>query len=181
MIPFQSSDAAILVTFDDTADGVITATLSGSLDLGGLSGSPDPGFYDPQTQGDTDRLYSINGDTSEYLSGIIVPSPLNMNPASGLNENFGFRPNILFVPVGTPVNGVLVIDDSFGSWTWNAENLSDIGLGDLGTTPLTVWQNPNVDGAEIRFVNAVPEPASAAIFGLAIFGLGLRRRRVFHL
>jgi len=176
-----SSKAAVLVTFDDSAPGAITATLVGSIDLFGLNHIQDD-EETPSTVSDgrTDALMTwVTGNPSRdsygASVGITANSGLNTVPDVGLTSTFGYALNALFVPFDTPVNGIHTLPpNSF--WQWNAENLSDIGLASLSSsTPLTVWRNPRANGTdgEIQFI-AVPEPTTAL---LSIFpGLFLLRR-----
>lgn len=177
----QQSQGALLVTFDDTGTG-ITATVTGSLDLVGLTRVADD--IDSPESAQTGTSTALVGltvsdpNSDVYSGGDVTASGLSAAPQSGPTVSFGYQDGLVFVDWPTALNRVLTMGagETFG---WGQELLSDIGLGSLSTTPTTVWNNPNASGTSgsIQFVNAVPEPGLPFFLGLACLGVFVRRKR----
>jgi hypothetical protein len=191
------AQGVVLVSFDDRGRG-ISAQFSGSLDLVGLEFREDdtvPGIFVGSTARSTTFVAIWDLPHDVYIGGDITLSGLEATNVDGVNLSFigytnitfgyslngvGPNNNALFVPGDTPLNGTIDAS-SLGSWNFPEETLADIGLGDLTTTPFTVWNNPNAEGLNgaIQFVRAapIPEPGSSVLLGWVAFGLLKRRNR----
>ncbi len=175
----SSATASILITFDDSAEGVITTTFSGSFNLIGLAYDKE---YSAVAYGASPtELYTVVGPYDSYTGGTGTGFFINTSPSQGLNTAFGLDTGgEITVPTDTPLNGVFDSILITQTYQWNAENLSDIGLGSLSTTPITVWSNPHAPEGEgdVLFV-AIPEPASVSLLGfVSVLGFLIRRHFV---
>lgn len=181
LLSVPQARGAILVTFDDTGSG-ITATVSGSLDLVGLSRVADDIDSPESAQtGSGSALISLtvsDPNSDVYSGGVATASGLSAAPQSGPSVTFGYQGEFVFVDWQTALNGVLTLGAG-ETFTWGQELLSDIGLGTLSTVPVAVWNNPNAQGTSgsIQFVNAVPEPSFPLFLGLTCLGVCVRRSR----
>lgn len=181
----QNSKAVITVMFEETGGNVV-ATISGSMDLIGLTRNLDD-YLGSRGSGvaNTTRLLQIGntddgGTGDRYAGGEVVDSPISMTFSSYIvSEAFGYADGTLWVPGATPLNATDYTPAAGMSMTWAGSSLADIGLDGLSPTPLTVWNNPNTSGdaGAIQFVGPVPEPSSSLLLGLAGLGLISRRKR----
>lgn len=175
----QNSKAGITVEFEETGGNVV-ATISGSIDLSGLTlgindnlGSRGSASYTTErflqigtaADGGTFDRYSGGVVTNSGLSLLEAPDTVAHTVTHTVTEAFGYVAGQLYVPgeiadnspAYTPTPGMTV---TFTSITpGESTSLADIGLGGLSATPLAVWNNPNAtgDAGSIQFVRPVPE------------------------
>jgi len=177
-----TAKAHVDVVFDESGP-TVTATVSGTVDLTGLtrdvndhlSGSDINLFV-------TDRhfawLFRDGGSGYDrYNNGTYTGATLpNVGPiASGNTISFGFLTSgsqfpksALYVHPSTPLNGVVTYSQTF---TWAESTLADIGLGSLTDTPVAVWQAPS--GDEIRISNGTPPSGPVQLFNECYTGAEL--------
>ncbi|YCM46978.1 PEP-CTERM sorting domain-containing protein (plasmid) [Verrucomicrobiaceae bacterium 227] len=186
MATAQNSEAVITVAFEETG-GDVVATISGELDLTGLTRGIDDNLGSRGVSAYTStRLLQIGtsgdgGSFDRYSDGTHVAFTLSMAPSSHtISETFGYTGDQLYVPGATPLNASAYTPAAGMTMTWSGMSLADIGLGTLSATPITVWNNPNAtgDAGAIQFVgSSVPEPSSSLLLGLAGLGFISRRKR----
>jgi hypothetical protein len=176
-----SAQAAVILEFEESG-GNVTATLTGTIDLTGLTRHSDNDSSGPWVLGNGSNLYVLNqgsvGPHDRYaFAGTATASGLTATPdsLSGL-EPFGFGGAAFFSDGGTPLNDPAYAPS--GTFTWNGTTLAGIGLSALTTTPTTVWTITEAGGSgdTIQFA-LVPEPSTTALLGLGGLALILRRRK----
>jgi hypothetical protein len=178
-----SAQAAVILQFEESG-GNVTATLTGTIDLTGLTRHSDNDSSGPWVLGNGSSLYILNdgsvGPHDRYASaGAATASGLSATPDSlSGGEPFGFGGSAFFSDGGTPLNDPAYAPS--GTFTWNGTTLAGIGLSALTTTPTTVWTITEAGGSgdTIQFALApVPEPSTTALLGLGGLALILRRRK----
>lgn len=180
----QTAQSAILVTFEHQTTGILTATITGTLDLNGLTRTDDDISVGRTRNrvGTGNQLSSLVAPGYDSYQGELVASfGVNTPVSRNLSVSFGFNGNTIFLPSTVGLNETVVVDSTWGFWSWQNATLENIGLGNITSTPLTVWNNPNASGTDgaIQFVSIgsipVPEPSSNMLSAFA--GLLIWRRR----
>jgi hypothetical protein len=174
-----SAQAAVILQFEESG-GNVTATLTGTIDLTGLTrhGNDDSGFTG--SLGNGSSLYVLKGAPAPHdryaNAGTATASGLTATPDSLSGGSFGYAGSAFFPDGPTPLNDPAYAPS--GTFTWTGKTLADIGLDALTTTPTTVWTITEAGGSgdTIQFA-LVPEPSTTALLGLGGLALILRRRK----
>jgi hypothetical protein len=164
------AQAAYIVVLEEVGNDVV-ATGSGTLDLGGLTflatsaargiitpniGSIVPG---PAILADLEIYGGVTGPGNFGSGGSTLA-----DSGSGAIVGIGSGGLTLFVPLGYD-SGTFLSNSS----TWLNETFSSLGAVP-GTYIWTLGTGPNADSFTL-IIAAIPEPASAALLGVALVGL----------
>jgi hypothetical protein len=180
------AQAAYVVTLQEVGSNVV-ATGSGSIDLAGLTGvNPGGGFFaDTGINGREIATGPVNVfEPVDLFSGFTGPSAFGSasgvfpSPSSGTGDPVainGASPQTLVLPAGYLSGGPLS-----STSTWDAATFASLGVTP-GTYEWTWGTGVHTDSFTLQIgpVAAAPEPASLALFGVGLAGLGMvvRRRR----
>jgi len=149
--------------------------------LGDSTSSAWVGTLNPTALGPTDVTREYHYQTTFSLAGF-DPSTAVINGQSS-QDNF-----LLDVLINGTSAGISESAVSFGGWAPFSFDAADIALLNGGTNTLTfIVQSATTNGTEdytslrVEFLtkeaSPIPEPASAALVGLATLGVLIRRRR----
>jgi hypothetical protein len=188
------ANAAIVIRFEEvppeTGSSIITttATATGFLDLTGVT--PFRESTSGITTNSTSASFNSSGElfsfgtfdstgSSDYYSGFPVATTLSFSrsPQVGTDTTFRIFSGFLYLPSTASDNEIFSADEIVGRWEWRfGGGLDFLGLGDLTTTPTTVFQLDGGVQDTIQFA-LVPEPASSVLLGLGGLAFLARRKR----
>jgi hypothetical protein len=174
-----AADATVTIDINQVG-GDVVATLSGDLNLTGLSLQPNPYSLSAGIEGQS--AYIGMGAGGESMAGYLglsgplnfgtggyVPSSSSTGDAFSLNGS-GFGPTYVFVPDGY-VSGTALS----GTTTWSGTTLALLGLAPGQYT----FSGPRLDQVIINIAGGVPEPGTWAMMlvGFGAIGFAMRRKR----
>lgn len=153
------------------------ATGSGSIDLGGLTYGESLSASGDVAAGRGVFVTGIGNAVSVYYP-ISDPGPFgdggDISPNSVVGDIFGVNGE---GQIGLPVG--YVSDTAFTSGaTWDSTTLAALGVTP-GVYQWTWGSGADADSFTLHIgeASSVPEPATLALFGLGLIGIGLSRRR----
>ncbi len=191
---FNSANSGLtIITFEGIAPANGFVTLTSPFEPLGASGPPISSFLNgPFAFDSAFSNSSIPGSPSDYIhsgfrnnSQFTIDLPINTNVV-GLN----FSEFIIGNPAGTgsvliqAFNGAVEIANGAFAASNASHFESFYGISGMGAvTQIVVTSNTNaqdavaIDNLSFGSSTPVPEPATLAVFGLGLAGLGIMRRR----
>jgi len=180
LLAIGGANATVLISFNETGPQV-TATLSGTFDLSGMTRDVDDDFAGSDIVSFTPTnfawLFRDGGSGYDRYQGGSAVGTMRPTVNPILNSgaiSFGNLGNAFYVDPTTPLNGTVSVSNTL---TWAESSLADIGLGSLADTPVTIFQGAGASPDFIQIVAVVPEPSSTLLVSAAGFALLMRRRR----
>jgi PEP-CTERM motif-containing protein len=176
-----AADATITVNIDQVGSDVV-ATMSGSLDLTGLSDA-GPFTLDPS---EIYALYAYvstgaQGSPVEGYSGLTGPSNFGSDaffvPSSTAGDAFVLDGSFFGIPYVFLPSGYASGDPLSGTSSWSDETLASLGLA----PGQYIWGDARLDSVVVNIgpVPGVPEPATwvMMLVGFGLVGWRMRRKR----
>jgi hypothetical protein len=157
--------------------GNVIATGRGSIDLSGLTYDGSLGASGDLAAG---RGVFVTGMTNPVSVYLPISDPgsfgdgMDMNPNSVVGDIFGVNGES---EIGVPVGYVSGTAFTSGA-TWDSTTLAALGVTP-GVYQWTWGSGADADSFTLHIgeASSVPEPATLALFGLGLIGIGLSRRR----
>ncbi|MFH1593623.1 MAG: PEP-CTERM sorting domain-containing protein [Candidatus Omnitrophota bacterium] len=179
--------------FDDiylngTMSNATIFSVGGSVDLyqDYAKNYSDTSPFGPQSTGTGGGRYDINaGQGDGFLLATDGTNVLNLTPRLLTDGNTGIQYTLrsVFDFNSTSGSGSMVLDVAGGSWGpfWDTDTLPEPnGDADMLLDYTSVNTGPNgwlIEAGGTARGNIVPEPASMAIFGIGLLGVGARFRK----
>ena len=183
-----SSAQAIVVAFDESADGDLGAPTAPTLLTFGIGTNTVTGQVDTNN-GDTRDAIAFTLSAGQTLDSIILlayDNPDTLALSDGNTGFFSLDNGLVSVIPGGGTSGEFLTGSTFNSTSVGSDlldlgNLTDgpgITGGQLGPGDYTfnIQNTSTISSYELQF-NVVPEPSSTALLGLGGLALAIRRRR----